>query len=186
MEYPFENKDFIKNIFREIKPVFTEKLGKYTHQRISGDWHFHGLAFVKDEMTYVFGFNVGFFRRENDELFDHVGMNVLVRLEGPEEEIRNKFAEFFRENLKYWYNNEEQYSSFRGTGSEFLKYKKLNEFKTEQEIIDFLTHCIVSLNVVYLEIIKNPENIFDNVLRAAYPWHDSIIDICDEAIKQNK
>ena len=54
-------KEDIQEIFRIVKPVFKSKLGKYTHQRISGDWHFHGLAFVRDEMTYVFGFNIGLF-----------------------------------------------------------------------------------------------------------------------------
>ena len=180
------DKEKIKDVFKEIKPVFNEMLGKYTHQRISGEWHFHGLAFVKEEMTYVFGLNLGFFKKTKINGFDSVGMNVLVRTNGINETLREKYASFFRENLKTWYTKEDEYSSFRGgSGSEFTRYKKLDEFKDIKEIVDFLTESIDSLNKIYPEIIKNPDNIFDEVLRAAYPWHDSIIDICTE-ISENK
>ena len=42
-----QEKNITREIFKELKPHFRNKLGKYTHQRISGDWHFHGLVGIQ-------------------------------------------------------------------------------------------------------------------------------------------
>jgi hypothetical protein len=176
----------INEIFRSVKPRFTAQLGKFTHHRFSSDWLFYGLAFVKDELTYVFGFNVGFFKKYDSENFDFVGMNVLVRSNEPNEELREKYAVFFRENLKDWFFAEDEYSSFRGAGREFMRYKKIEEFENQDQIIEFIHQSIDALQKVYPLILSNPENIFDDVLRAAFPWHDSIKDICENVFSQNE
>ena len=173
----------IKEIFKLVKPLFISKLGKYTHQRVDWGWHFHGLAYVKDEMTFVFGFYIGFFKSENKKEYDNVGMNVLVRNDGDTTGLRNKYVDFFRKNLKNWYYGEDTYSSHRGNGSEFRRYKKIESFKNQEEIVKFLNESISELHKIYSVIIKNEDNIFDDVLRASYPWHDSIIDIGIECIE---
>ena len=99
MEFSIE-KDTIKKIFIQVKTLFNENLGRYTHQRIAGDWHFHGLAFVREEMTYVFGFNVGFFKNSNNTKYNKVGMNVLVRTNGLNKKLRIKYADFFKKHLR--------------------------------------------------------------------------------------
>lgn len=169
----------IKEIFRKIKPYFNDKLGNYTHQRISGDWHFRGLAYVRGEMTYIFGFNLGFFKQKSKNFYDKTGMNVLVRTNGINEKLRKQYAAFFQENLKDWYLSQSGYTSFRGgEGIELERYKDLDEFKSDEEIIEFLRESIDKLHPVYKKIEKNPDNIFDDVLRGAFPWHDTIFDIC--------
>lgn len=179
-------KDKTKDIFKAVKKDFTNKIGKYTHQRISGDWHFHGLAFVREEMTYVFGFNIGFFKEQKDVNYDTVGMNVLVRTNGSNQKLRKKYSDFFKENLKYWYYTIGTYSSFRGgEGTEFKRYKPLSEFENDEQIIEFLKESINEFQKIYPIIAENPDEMFDEVQRAAYPWIDSIIDICLDALENN-
>lgn len=176
----------IKEIFRKVKPHFNEMLGPYTHQRISGEWHFRGLAYVRGEMTYIFGFNLGFFKEANMTHYQKTGMNVLVRTNGMNEKLRMQYADFFRENLKSWYYNISEYSSFRGgTGIELERYKSLSEFENDEAIVDFLKESVSELHPVYELIRKNPDNIFDDVLRGAFPWHDTIFDIADQVLKQS-
>ncbi len=173
------------DIFRAIKPVFKKYLGQYTHQRMSEDWHFRSLAFVRDEMTYVFGFNLGFFRRKNvnDVQYTHVGMNVLVRTNGLNPELRAKYKDFFEEHLKQWVNLPKGiYTSFRGgVGVELPHMKELYDFDGESEIISFLTDTIELLNKsVYPYIAENPGHIFDSVVRGAPLWNESIVDLAKE------
>lgn len=177
-----------REIFRAVKSHFREKLGKYTHQRVSGDWHFHGLAFVRDEMTYVFGFNVGFFRKDISKGYDTVGMNVLVRTNGAGKKLREKFDDFFKKELEYWYLSRETYTSFRGgLGNEYGRYKKIDDFDSDEDIISFIKEGIDELNKLYPIIINNPDDIFDDVMRASYPWHDTILDVCNNILnKQSK
>jgi len=172
-------RDIRRKIFSGIKPVFKEKLGKYTHQRISDEWHFYGLGFVRDDMTYVFGYNIGFFKKEivpNLE-YSHIGMNVLVRTNGLNPEIRNNYKIFFEENLKDWVTAEtSNYTSFRGgIGIEYPRIKKVQEFNNYDEIFKFLNEGISSLQKLYLLISKNPDGIFSHVVRAAPPWHDTLL-----------
>ena len=179
------DKDNIKAIFKAVKPVFKKHLGKYTHQRISGDWHFRGLGFVRDEMTYVFGFNVGFYKKDSKEDYDSVGMNVLIRTNGLDPKLREKYSSFFKEHLKDWYTAIDEYSSFRGgEGYELSRYFPAEQFNNIDEIIEFLKDSIIKLSEIYKEIIKNPDNIFDDVVKAAFPWLDSIIDVCEESIAE--
>ncbi len=172
----------IRYIFAEIKPYFKEKLGKYTHQRVSGDWHFHGLGFVNGDMTYVFGINIGFFKVSTKRGYSHVGMNLLVRTNGINRELRIKYRDFFRSRLKSWMSDDEMiYTSDRGgIGSEFPKYKLISDFNSDDEIVEFLKECIDGINEIYPVISQNKGQLFDNVLRAAPPWHDRLIDIAGE------
>lgn len=178
------DKDVRRKIFTSIKLPFKEKLGKYTHQRISDEWHFYGLGFVRDDMTYVFGFNVGFFKKdEKPNLeYSHVGLNVLVRTNGINLELREKYRHFFEENLKNWANNEiTEYTSFRGgNGVEFPRVRKISEFNSDEEIINFLIDGIEGIQKLYPLIAENPEGIFSHVVRAAPPWHDTLLQLAME------
>ncbi len=181
----YPDKDKVALVFREVKPYFKEKLGKYTHQRIAGEWHFHGLAFVRDEMTYVFGINIGFFRLIENQQYSHIGMNVLVRTNGINMELRLKLRDFFREHLKDWVIGEEKtYTSFRGgEGAEFPRYKPVSEFQSEQEIIDFMKDSIDQIHNVYHKIIENPDGMFSYIVRGAPPWHESLLQYCRDAVE---
>jgi hypothetical protein len=181
------DRDRIRDIFIQIKPYFKVKLGKYTHQRISGDWHFHGLGFVNGDMTYVFGINIGFFKVSTKRHYSHVGMNVLVRTNGVNRELRLKYRDFFRKNLSDWISDAEMiYTSDRGgIGSEFPRYKALSEFENDEQIISFLRECIDGIHKIYSIIAQNPDSLFDNVLRAAPPWHDSLVQITQEYSSKN-
>ncbi len=176
------DRDRIKDVFQQVKPYFKEKLGKYTHQRISGDWHFHGLGFVNGDMTYVFGINVGFFKVSAKKHYSHVGMNVLVRTNGINRELRLRYRDFFRNSLQNWISEDEMvYTSDRGgVGSEFPKYRDLNDFESEKEIVDFLKESIDGIFAVYPVIALNTDSLFDNVLRAAPPWNDKLIKLAQE------
>ncbi|NJO89153.1 MAG: hypothetical protein HC831_09490 [Chloroflexia bacterium] len=176
------DRDRIREIFLNIKPYFKDKLGKYTHQRISGDWHFHGLGFVNGDMTYVFGINIGFFKVSTKRHYSHVGMNVLVRTNGINRELRLKYRDFFRKQLTDWISDDEMiYTSDRGgIGSEFPKYRALSEFSSDDGIIEFLKECIDGIHKIYPAIAKNPDKLFENVLRAAPPWHDLLVKIAEE------
>lgn len=181
------DRDSIRDTFIQIKPYFKSKLGKYTHQRISGDWHFHGLGFVNGEMTYVFGINIGFFKVSTKRHYSHVGMNLLVRTNGINRELRLQYRDFFRKYLVDWISDAEMiYTSDRGgIGSEFPRYKALSEFENSQQIITFLQECIDGIYNIYPKIAENQDNLFDNVLRAAPPWHDSLIQIAKEFSNQS-
>ncbi len=186
METNFTSIKTRHEIFKETRPVFKSKLGKLTHQRISGDWHFHGLGFVQGHMTYVFGFNMGFFKKdEQSAVYDTVGLNVLVRTNGYKSDLRLKFDAFFRENLKDWALQTGEYGSFRGgKGSEYSRYKKLSEFSNENGIIDFINDSITGLQKVYDAVLNNHE-LFKDVVRAGVPWHDTIEDLALEAKQIN-
>ena len=174
-------------ILRQVKPVFRNYLGNFTHQKISEDWHFRALAFVREEMTYVFGFNIGFFRREESEklLYTHVGMNVLVRTNGENPMLRAKYRSFFEEHLQNWINmSKAMYTSFRGgVGIEFPRMRKIDSFNSDENIVSFLEQSIKKLNqVLYPHIVENPDNIFDLVVRGAPMWNESIIEIARERL----
>ncbi len=182
MEEVLIDRERIRNVFVKVKPYFKSKLGKYTHQRISGDWHFHGLGFVNGDMTYVFGINIGFFKVSTKRSYSHVGMNVLVRTNGINRDLRIRYRDFFRGQLKSWMSDDEMiYTSDRGgIGSEFPKYKLLSDFDSDDEIVEFLKESIDGIHDIYPAISENPEQLFNNVLRAAPPWNDKLIDIASE------
>lgn len=171
-----------QSIFRAIKPFFTEKIGKFTHQRITEDWHFRGLGFVRDDMTYVFGFNIGFFRKSAEKSnyeFDYVGSNVLIRTNGENEGLRLKYKDFFDKHLEKWIlEKEDVYTSFRGgVGIEFPRTKRLDSFENDEKIIEFLKDNILRLSDIWPYIASNPENIFSHVVRGAPPWDETLIEI---------
>jgi len=189
MEYLGVKKESNKEIFKIIKPYFTEKLGDYSHQRISQDWHFHGLGFVKEEMTYVFGINIGFFRINDPEIFTHLGMNILVRRNGLNTELREKFYQFLKNNTQDWSTQPEAiYSSPRGgEGAQFPRYKKVSEFNSQDEITDFLKLSIDYVHdKIYPAIWENPEKIFTGVDIASPPWETSILELVDMKLGRNK
>ena len=170
-----------RNIFKQIKPTFKDKLGRYTHQRVSDSWHFLGLGFVREEMTYVFGINIGFFlKEENYNLpYSHVGMNVLIRTNGINEDLRRKYKEFFDKHLSSWIKSKQNsYSSFRGgVGVELPHIVPISNFSDTTEITDFLKNSIIKLSQIYPFITSNPESIFTHIVRAAPPWHDTILEM---------
>ncbi len=180
-------KEWRQEILRVVKPVFREYLGNYTHQKLTEDWHFRSLAFVREEMTYVFGFNIGFFRRSQMSEYDytHIGMNVLVRTNGENPSLRAKYKSFFETHLKSWINMSKSiYTSFRGgIGIELPRMKKVQVFNSEQDIVDFLVESIKLLNKsVYPAIAENPDNIFDSVVRGAPLWNEFIVEIAKERL----
>ncbi len=174
--------DWRQKIFRAIKPYFIERIGRFTHQKIAEDWHFKGLAFVRDDMTYVFGFNVGFFRKEQSRTdfdYDYVGCNVLVRTNGINPALRNKYKQFFETNLSSWIIDDKNiYTSFRGgIGIELPRIKRLDSFSGDEEIIDFIKEGITNLAEVWPRIAANPDNIFTNVVRGAPTWDETILEL---------
>ncbi len=173
-------KEKITKIMRAIKPYLKHELGKNTHKKTSEDWAFYGLAFTRDDMVYVFGINLGFFKRNQDDFYNHVGMNVLVRTNGEKQEARQQYLQFFRDALKGWTNQEEDnYTSDRGgAGIEFARYKPINEFEDNDQMVAFLKECIDGIHAIYPKIVENPDGIFDKVVRAAPQWNEKIIDIC--------
>jgi len=171
-----------QSIFRAVKNDFNENIGKLTHQKISEEWHFRGLAFVRDEMTYVFGFNLGFFRKDNklnDFEYDYVGMNTLVRTNGINSKLRNKFKEFFEKHLSNWLLGEKNiYTSFRGgIGIELPRIVRIDTFGSDEEIIAFLRDSIIKLSGIWSQIASNPDNIFSHIVRGAPPWDMTIIEL---------
>ncbi len=176
------DKNWRLEIFRSVKPAFRQYLGQYTHQKLSDDWHFRALAFVREEMTYVFGFNIGFFRKEKHPKlnYTHVGMNVLVRTNGVNPSLRAKYRNFFETNLEQWINMPKGiYTSFRGgVGIELPRMRDIAEFSEEKEIIDFLIESIKQLNMaIYPKIAENPDKIFSLVVRGAPLWNEPIVEI---------
>lgn len=175
------NKDMIKDVFKNLKPKFTKELGKYTHKRSSDDWFFHGLAFTRESIGYVFGINIGFFREKGKKYYNKLGMNVSIRANGEMPELRGKFITFFRENLKNWVNTEETnytYSERGGKGVVFPRYAEISAFKSEDEILEFLYDCIIKFKSIYFKIIENPSDIFDKVVRASPQWNETIVEYC--------
>lgn len=172
-----------KEILRATKNDFKDKIGKYTHQKMSKDWHFRSLAFVRDNMTYVFGFNVGFFRKDTknnlDFQYDYVGMNALIRTNGLNPELRKKYQDFFNQHLKAWILQDiGSYTSFRGgIGVEFARLQKTSTFTNKEQIIDFIKSDITKFANIWQHIATNPNNIFTNVVRAAPTWDETILEL---------
>ncbi len=171
-----------QSIFRKIKPYFNDKIGRFTHKKYEEDWHFRSLAFVKDDMTYVFGFNLGFFKKtENLEAYeyDYVGCNVLVRTNGVNASLREKYKMFFEHNLSSWIlENKNIYTSFRGgIGVELPRIIRIDSFSGDEEIVDFLKDSISRLAEIWRPIASNPDNVFTNVVRGAPPWDETILEL---------
>ncbi|MCQ2975591.1 MAG: hypothetical protein MJ211_12390 [Bacteroidales bacterium] len=183
---PEEIKEKRRRIINEIREYYTSRLGKYTHQRISDEWHFYGLGFIKDEMTYVFGFNAGFFKKEpiENQAYSHIGVNVLVRTNGTNPQLRSQYLKFFRHQLSSWITDvEKPYSTFRGgVGVEFPHYKPIDYFSSDIEIIQYIKNGIDGIANLYNIIAKNPDNIFDNVVCMIAPWNETIIDLAKKQI----
>ncbi len=175
--------DFIIDVMRTIKPYFKEKLGKNTHKKSSDDWRFYGLAFTHPDMIYVFGINIGFFRRNDEEAYNYIGMNVLIRTNGENPERRHEILSFFRDHLNHWVNlPESDYTSDRGgIGRELARYRHLESFADEEEIIEFLKECIDGIHAIYPKIVDNSK-LFDGIVRAAPQWDTALVEFCKSVI----
>ncbi len=182
-----EIKERRRKIIQSVREYFQEKLGKYTHQRISEEWFFYGLGFVKDDMTYVFGFNSGFFKRDEIEgqAYSHVGCNVLVRTNGMNEQLRSRYLKFFRHELADWITEPEQgYSSFRGgVGMVFPHYRAVNSFYSDEDIIRYMKEGLDGIFRIYPAIAANPDGIFDKV-NLMNSRNETIIDLVNNALNK--
>lgn len=170
----------IKNILRTVRPFLSQNLGKYTHQKSSDDWSFVGFAFTKKDLGYIFGINVGFFKRNEENLFNYTGMNILVRTNGGDDEYRLKILNFFRTNLNQWSNQNEKIYSYPARGDEGIevaRYKKVDEFSSQNEIIEYIKGSILLFHELYPKIIENSD-LFEDIVRAAPKWDERFIDIC--------
>jgi len=171
----------IRNILQDIKKYFNDKLGKYTHKKSSKDWFFYGLGFSTENLGYVFGFNIGFFYNSEINLYEKIGMNVLIRTDGEQVEIRNQYLNFFRQKLSTWSNTpEKDYFTLErdGKGIEIGRYAEIKSFETEEQILQFLKECVDGIHAIYPDIIYRSDNIFHKVVRAAPPWKEPIIELC--------
>ena len=179
----------VKEYMRVVKPFFMEKLGKYTHKRISDQWYFHSMAFSNYDMGYVFGINIGFFKPVFDEQNAYAGMNMTIRTDGQNPSLKYKFLTFFRKNLKDWvnypeatYNNTERGDS----GIILARYKKLSDFENTDLMIDFFTNCIIKYQGIYPELIKNEDLIFSEIVRAAPDWREYITVYFSDMLEHSK
>ncbi len=173
-------RDEIRQLLMDVRPYFKERLGKFTHKRISDDWYFHALGFVRDDMTYVFGFNIGFFDNNNGSGYKKVGMSVTIRANGLNPEIRKRYIEFFSAELKNWANQPfERYTSDRGgEGLLITRYANVQEMK-HMETVKFLKECIDQFRPLYNRIASKPE-VFEAVMRAGMPWDEPIVSLAKE------
>lgn len=177
----------LKSVLLDTKRYFGDKLGKYTHKKTSNDWNFYGLGFSKDDLGYVFGFNIGFFYKSDINLYKKVGMNVLIRTNGLNPEQRQEYLNFFRLKLSDWTNTPETnyYTVERnGKGIEIGRYVDISSFNTEDEISKYLYECIDGIHAIYKDIINQKNPIFEKVMRAAPPWKESLIDLCKKKIAE--
>lgn len=178
--------DKIREILREVKQLFQDNLGQYTHKRVTDDWYYHSLAFTHKDMGYLFGFNIGLFKKGPD-YYDHIGMNIVIRSDGQDPVRRKKFQAFFRENLKDWINQPEYcyiQSERGGEGVIFPRYRKICKYDKQEDLVNFLRDAINELQPVYLKILENPDNLFDKVVRAAPGWSEGILNLCKEHIEK--
>ncbi len=177
---PAVSKEKMTRIMRIVKPYIKAKLGKNTHKKTSEEWDFYGLAFTHEDMVYVFGFNIGFFKTKSGDFYNNVGVNVLVRTNGEKPEHRQKFVTFFREQLKDWVNQPEgrYYSERGGEGIEFARYRSIDGLESDENIVEFLKETIDGVNKIYPLIAENNDNLFDKVVRAAPQWQEQIVDLC--------
>ncbi len=172
-------------IIKAIKDYFKDKSRKEPQQRISEDWFFYGLGFVKDDMTYVFGFNAGFFKKDvvEGQAYSHVGCNVLVRTNGLNQQLRGQYLKFFRHELTDWITEPEQgYSSFRGgVGTIFPHYRALSSFYSDEDVIRYVKEGLDGIFKIYTAIAKNPDGIFDSV-NLMNSRNETIIDLVNNAL----
>lgn len=174
-----------QHIFREVKHYFIDKIGKFTHHKYEPEYHFRGIAFVLGEMTYLFGFNIGFYRTNTlSQLYEYdtVGANMLIRTNGINEPLRIKFKEFFEKHLKDWtLGSKTSYTGPRGdVGILLPRYKDMYYFSNDQQIIEFFKKSIEQYSQVFKFIKANPEGIFNNVVRANPPWDEFLIDLANQ------
>ena len=176
-------------IVSRVRDYYCERLGKYTHQRISDEWYFYGLGFVRGDMTYVFGFNAGFFKKQNSQSmpYTHVGVNVLVRTNGVNPVLRTQYLKFFKHHLGDWITSHfVDYTSFRGgVGKEFPHYKPISSFHSDDQIVDYIKEGIDGIYSLYPIIAKNPDGIFNGVVCSSSPWTESIVDLATKKLGED-
>lgn len=174
------DQDKIKTVLEGIDSHFVSKLGKYTHKKSSAEHHIHSLNFIRKDMRHLFGIHIGFFKKTSDTIFSHVGMAVKVQTSGSDTALREQILHFFRSHLQLWLNQPERDYTTLDTderGIELGRLKAVREFKNTEQILDFLRGCIDGLYRIYPKITENPGGIFDNIVRDAPTWQDSILDM---------
>jgi len=174
------NKDKIKEILHHAKHILNTKLGKFTHKKQSDDWYFYGLAFIREDIGYMFGFNIGLFNNDSQEGYTDLGMNVLVRLNGEAENDRHELLAFFRKYLKEWQTREEmiyEYPERGDKGINLARYAKVDSFEDIEQIIAYFNECANQLQGVYSKILERHDNLFLDIVRATPPWKTGITEI---------
>jgi len=170
----------IKEVLRNIKPYFGDKLGKYTHKKHTEDYYFYALAFSRADMGYLFGFNIGFFHHDDKTQYQNAGMNVLITTNKENVDLRERYLNFFRDSLNPWINQKERIFTYpeRGdVGIEFARYRGVDSFNNDNEIMEYFKESIDMLQKIYPSIINNAK-VFEKVVRAAPRWNENLVEIC--------
>ncbi|MEN9443629.1 MAG: hypothetical protein RIS47_519 [Bacteroidota bacterium] len=170
------DREEIRALFQEVRPYFKERIGLFTHKRVSSDWYFHAMGFVREEMTYVFGFNLGFFRANSDS-YKYAGMSVTVRADGLGRDWRRGYIDFFAAHLSDWANRPfDRYTSEREDEGLLIERYIEVEGKSNAEIVAFMRTSIDGLVGIMPAIVENA-GVFKNVVRAEMPWDETLVEI---------
>ena len=81
---------------------------------------------------------------------------------------------FFRTNLSDWANQNEKIYSYPARGDEGIevaRYKSIDEFSTQNEIVEYIKEAIVKFHDLYPKIIENAD-LFEDIVRAAPKWDE--------------
>lgn len=176
------DKEDIRSLLRDVRPYFREKLGDMTHKRVSDEWYFHALGFVREELTYVFGFNLGFFVPDGNESYKYAGMSITVRANGMSQDVRAGYVDFFAEHLANWSNRpDERYTSDRGgEGLLLTRYLELGN-QSRDEIIAFMKEAIDGIHAIYPKVVENAK-LFRYVMCAEMPWDKPFVSLAKSKI----
>jgi len=174
------DKEHLRFLFTDVKHYFNSQIGEFTHKRVTDRWYYHSMAFVRDDLGYLFGFTVGVFRmNENSAGYDTAGINIVARTDGKKPEFRNEIINFLKSKLpaeftenQYTYSNDDR----GGNGLVLPKYRKLSEFDSDTEFIKHFEPGIDVFKQLLANIHYCPTNLFANVVRAQRPWDEQITD----------
>jgi len=174
------DKEHLRFLFTDVKHYFNSQIGEFTHKRVTDKWYYHSMAFVREDLGYLFGFTVGVFRmNENSKYYDTAGINIVARTDGKNPEFRSDLINFIKSKLppeftedQYFYTQDDR----GGNGIILPKYRKLSEFESEQAFIKHFEPGIDIFKNLLVEIHNCPTDLFRNVVRAHRPWDEHITD----------
>ncbi len=175
------NEAEVKQLATDIQSDFESKLGKFTYKKISDSRFIRGMSFNCGDMGFVFSINISFTKNIDENLYNQLGMNLIIKTNGKNNSLRNKFIQFFETNLKNWQNQKKQHKSLPEpniSSLEIGRYKKIADFNNEQEMKEFLQKSIDGIHKLYPLIREDKEKIFAEVVRSASPMGTKLIDIC--------